>query len=73
MVIQSEGFDLSSNSLNWLRKEMYRDHSGEFVCGYYKGSYLWQLLFLLFLFLGAIFYAVRKFTESENYRWRSSN
>ena len=73
MVIQSHGFDLVLNSLNWLCKEMYRDYSGEFVCGYYKGSYLWQLLFLLFLFLCALSYAVRKFTESENYRWWSSN
>ena len=68
MVIQSKGFDLSLNSLNCLCKEMYGDHYGEFVCGYYKGSYLWQLLFLLFLFLCAFFYAMRKFTESENYR-----
>ena len=27
-------FDLLSNSLNLLFKEIYRDQSGEFVCGY---------------------------------------
>ena len=33
-VTRNKRFDLLSNSLNLLFKEIYRDQSGEFVCGY---------------------------------------
>ena len=35
MITKRKIFDLSSNSLNWFYKEMYKDQSGEFVCGYW--------------------------------------
>ena len=34
--------DLLSNSLNSFFKEMYRDHFGEFVCGYWGLKGLWE-------------------------------
>ena len=34
MNSKGKRFDLLSNSLNLLFKEIYRDQSGEFVCGY---------------------------------------
>ena len=35
MNSKGKWFDLLSNSLNLLFKEIYRDQSGEFVCGYW--------------------------------------
>ena len=34
MNSKGKRFDLLSNSVNLLFKEIYRDQSGEFVCGY---------------------------------------
>ena len=35
MNSKGKRFDLLSNSVNLLFKEIYRDQSGEFVCGYW--------------------------------------
>ena len=35
MITMRKIFDLLSNSLNQVFKEMYRDQFGEFVCGYW--------------------------------------
>ena len=35
MITKGKCFDLLSNSLNSLCKEMYRDQFGELVCGYW--------------------------------------
>ena len=42
MITKGKCFDLLSNSLNELFKEMYVDQSGESVCGYWGITRDWS-------------------------------